>query len=106
MKLVLVLIFLFNIANAKISENTRVSLHICISGMSSLSISLLSNSKTNLSQEKIFLVSTSIGLIPGIGKEIYDYSKGFDFSLKDIGCDLTGTVLFSGSYYLFKKLNS
>jgi len=87
-----------------VEEDTKDYLHFSISGASSMASSfVLDNTNNKLSLGDKCIIGFGIGLLPGFFKEIADYSRGYDFSIKDMGIDAMGSAFGSIFYYEFKS---
>lgn len=107
MKIFLTILILFSIILAKedyplercIPPSSHLYLHFFISGLSSYAVSYASSKI--LPHNKLWqnvVIGSSFGLTEGIAKELFDYSRGYDFSSKDLTTGVAGIILFEGIF--------
>lgn len=89
-----------------LTEQQRNVLHVSISaactGVGCFGVDQLSK----LSDEAVYPIGFTLGLIPGIAKECIDKHRGYDFSMHDILLDVSGCLVTSTTYYIIKKVKS
>lgn len=92
--MVLIILSFESLVFSNYDEPTKNFFHFSISAGITLStgigVELIFDSLSTMKQ--VVLIGT-VGMSPGIVKEIIDYNRGFEFSLADIGYDALGVSL-------------
>ena len=86
------------------TEDQKNALHFGISGgftlISCVSTRLLLKDTVGL---KSCIIGSTLGIMPGIAKEIVDYKRGFVFSVPDLGYDMLGIAAGCVIYFCIDR---
>ena len=86
------------------TESQKNTLHFAISG----GFTLMACASTKLALRdtiglKSCVIGSTLGIMPGLAKEIIDYKRGFVFSVPDLGYDLLGIAAGCAIYYCIDR---
>jgi len=110
MKLFLFILLLFSCSLAsndypyenKLSESIHPYLHFAIPLASVCAVNyILVKTYPNNSIVKNVMISSAVGLSEGIGKELFDMSRGYNFGVEDMMLCACGVLVAEGIYISF-----
>ena len=110
MKLFLFILLLFSCSLAsndypyenKLSESIHPYLHFAIPLASVCTTNyILVKVKPKNTMWKNIAISSTLGISIGVGKELFDVSKGYEFGMKDMLLCVCGVVVAEGIYISF-----